>query len=122
MPSVYRMTESQLQYAVIEEAHRQGWIVAHFRGMQDSRGTWRTPVAGDGKGFVDLVLASGDRRGVLFIELKGDTGRYQVSPEQKDWHATLKASGASVHIWNPDDWRSGRISAALADEAQASEA
>ncbi len=116
--TVYRMTEAQLQSAVINEARRQGWMVAHFRGMQDSRGTWRTPVAGDGAGFPDLVLASGDRRGVMFVELKGDTGRYQVSPAQKHWHATLTASGAICYLWNPDDWRSGRIQSALQDEAQ----
>lgn len=118
--TVLRMTEAQLQSAVIQEAHRQGWLVAHFRGMQDMRGVWRTPVAGDGKGFVDFVLASGDRRGVMFVELKGDTGRYQVSPEQKAWHQTLRDSGAACYVWNPDDWRSGRIQAALNDTAQES--
>ena len=62
-----------------------------FKGKE----TWRTPVAADGQGFPDLVLA---RAGVvLFRELKTDIGK--VSDEQAAW---LQAVGGKV--WRPKMW------------------
>lgn len=93
------LTEQQYQQRIIDLAHLTGWKVSHFRPAQNSRGQWRTPVAADGTGFPDLVLA---RDAVLFWEIKTDTGR--VSPAQKTWIALLTAAGAEARIIRPSDW------------------
>ncbi len=89
------MTEDDFQKIVIDMAHLYGWIVAHFRParvIRGGKGTWETPVAADGKGFPDLVLAKAGR--VLFRELQTDKGK--ASDEQRKW---LKATGGKV--WRP---------------------
>ena len=54
--------------------------VAHFPAIQDVRGTWRTPVAADGKGFPDLLLV---RDRVIAVECKGE--KEPVRREQEAW-------------------------------------
>lgn len=96
--------------AVIDACHVHGLLVAHFRPMQDARGVWRTPVAGDGKGFPDLVITGPG--GVLWRELKSDRGR--LSAEQKVWLAALDAAGANVAVWQPEHLTDGTIPGELA--------
>jgi hypothetical protein len=67
-----------------------------------------TPVAGDGKGWPDLVLCG---RRLLIRELKGTGGT--TSADQKLWLAALLAAGVDVGIWTPADLRSGLIEAEL---------
>lgn len=92
------ISEKQFQKQVIEFAQLRKWRVAHFRParvMVNDKETWRTPVAGDGEGFPDLVLA---RRGkVLFRELKAEAGK--ASQEQLAW---LQEVGGK--IWRPSMW------------------
>ncbi len=95
------MKEAEFQAAVMELAQVCGWLRAHFRPAQNLRGQWRTAVAGDGKGFPDLVLVHPDR-GVVFAELKSERGR--TTPEQDRWLEVLAEAGARVHLWRPDDW------------------
>lgn len=92
-------TEAAFQAQVITLARLRGWRTAHFRPAQNSRGEWRTPVAGDGKGFPDLVLT---RETVLFVELK--VGRNALSPEQAAWRTALLNAGAHHYVWRPEDW------------------
>ena len=92
------LTEAEFQEQVIDLARLLGWRVAHFRAARTLRG-WQTPVAGDGKGFVDLVLA---RDRVMFVELKSDTG--WLSEHQREWMIALRAAGAEVHVWKPALW------------------
>lgn len=94
------MTEAELQAAVIELAHACGWTVAHFRPARTEQG-WRTPVAADGAGFPDLVLAHSER-GVLFVELKADKGRLSI--EQERWRDVLNDAGADWQCWRPSLW------------------
>lgn len=93
--------EADFQKAVIDLAHMNGWMVAHFRPAQNSRGEWRTPVAADGKGFPDLVLVHAVR-GVLFRELKTDRGR--LSRGQALWINWLGVARADADVWRPRDW------------------
>lgn len=106
------MKEADFQRQVLEAATRLGWRTAHFRPAQNARGQWRTPVAGDGKGFPDLVLV---RDRIIFAELKTDSGR--VRPDQRDWldalsMATIDTAGCmecggapvDVVVWRPRDW------------------
>ena len=63
-----KISEAELQKAVIAAARAQGWRVAHFRPAQVRPGRYVTPVDADGAGFPDLVLCRGDR--LVFAELK----------------------------------------------------
>ena len=116
-----KVSEAAFQAQVLHLAALKGWRTAHFRTAMDSRGRHRTPVAGDGKGFPDLVLARVDgwRNGqppatepfdpntiaggrVIFAELKSDRGRFE--PGQRDWLTALQQAGAEVYVWRPADW------------------
>ena len=93
-----------LSRLVVLLAHLLKWRCAHFRPGLTQSGNWRTPVAGDAKGFPDLVLC---RDRVLFVELKSDRGR--LSPDQQDWLHALGEAGAGRHVWYPRDWSDGTI-------------
>lgn len=94
------MTEAQHQRGIIELAQLTGWMVAHFRPAQTSKG-WRTAVSGDGKGFPDLVLVH-PHRGILYRELKTDTGK--LTPEQRAWGQRIAEAGGDHDVWRPRDW------------------
>jgi hypothetical protein len=96
---VYRaITEAEWSRTVVDYAHAQGWLIAHFRPAQNAQGGWRTPVAADGAGFPDLVLARRDRE-PLFVELKREIGR--LSSAQIDW---MNAINGPFFTWRPSDW------------------
>lgn len=107
-----RMTEKQLQDAVIKAAQLLGWRVAHFRPALTQTGRWVTAVQGDGVGFPDLVLVRPPR--LMFVELKSHRG--QVSDEQQAWLSDLtkvanmeEPGEIDVYVWRPADWESGVI-------------
>lgn len=77
--------EALLQAKVIQLARMNGFKVHHSRPVQQANGKWLTAIQGDA-GFVDLVLASRSR-GVLFLELKSDTGK--LTPGQVAWQIEL---------------------------------
>ena len=106
-----RMTEAQFQRQVLALAKMTGWRTAHFRPAMNARGDWRTPVAGDGKGFPDLLLVRGGK--LLAVELKTDRGT--LSPEQREWRDALLAAGVDWRLWRPRDWDA--IEATLKGEA-----
>lgn len=90
--------EAILQSQVIQLAKMNGFRVHHARPVQQANGRWLTAIAGDA-GFPDLVLAHRDR-GVLFLELKAESGR--LTPGQIEWGQNL---GPHVEYWlvRPDD-------------------
>lgn len=90
-------TERDFQDKVITLARLYGWRVHHVRPGMTSRGRWLTNVQGN-VGFPDLVLAH-DKHGVIFAELKSDTGR--LTEEQKDWLYTLNVTGHEAWVWRP---------------------
>lgn len=98
------MTEAELQDAVIELAHLFGWRVAHFRAARTKSG-WATPVAADGKGFPDLMMARRER--LIFAELKSAKGKLTL--EQEEWMSALRHTGSTLAVWYPRDWESGVI-------------
>lgn len=101
------MSEDDLLRNVLQLAKLLGLRTAHFRPGKTTRGNWITAVAGDGKGFPDLVIVGPG--GVAFRELKAAKGR--ISREQADWAAALILAGASWDEWRPADWGTdgGRI-------------
>ena len=96
-----KILEKEFQAQVIELAWLHNWLVAHFRPALTASGRWITPVAADGAGFPDLVLA---RRGrVIVAELKSQRG--QPSTEQKAWlEAFGSCNGIETYLWRPADW------------------
>ena len=61
---------------------------------------WRTTVAGDGVGFVDVFAVRGSR--IIGVELK--VGRGKVTPEQAAWLEALQAAGVECHVWREADY------------------
>lgn len=101
-----------LQKGIIDLARRLGWRVAHFPPVPTERG-WRTPVAADGKGWLDLCLV---RERVIYAEVKGDTDR--LRREQQSWVDALRLAGQEVYVWTPDDWLDGTIEGLLRQHAR----
>ncbi len=97
-------SEDEFQAEVIVLAHTLGWRAAHFRKVRVARKDgsvyWQTPVAADGKGFVDLVLC---RERIVWIELKMPGGR--IDPDQGAWHKALKDAGQELYVFYPADWK-----------------
>lgn len=94
------MTEAEFQSAVMDVARLRGWMIMHTRPAQIRPGRWATPLSGN-PGFPDLVLCRPVHGDILFAELKKDGGRLSIG--QKAWFTALKAAGAEVHVWYPDD-------------------
>ena len=105
-----KMTESQLQDAIIKLATLAGWLV-HAEHVAMSNKGWRTPIQGH-KGFPDLVLVRSSR--VIFAECKSERGR--LTEEQMQWINWLEGTGkvSPVYIWRPSDWLSGKVERVLA--------
>lgn len=89
--------EKEFTRSVIDLAQWRKWRVAHFRPARTQEG-WRTAVQGDGKGFLDLVLA---RERLVVAELKMPWGT--VSDEQEEWLKVLSAC-VETYLWYPKDW------------------
>jgi hypothetical protein len=58
-------------------------------------------VSGD-PGLPDYIAVRASTRQVLYIEIKGDTGR--LTQDEKDWIADLRAAGETVFVWHPRDF------------------
>jgi hypothetical protein len=94
------MTEADFQRRVTEAAALLGWRCCHTRRATVRQGRIATPTSV--AGWPDLVLWNPKRGGVLFAELKTETG--SVSNKQAEVLRSLRAAGASVHVWRPSNW------------------
>jgi hypothetical protein len=107
-----KLSESDLQKAVIEMAQRHHWKVMHPLPGRTARGTgWATTTQGNGKGFPDLTLV---RERIVFVELKAE-GKY-LAAEQKEWRDAILAAGGEWYCWKPKDLFGGTIDKALERE------
>lgn len=88
------LTERQLQTLIIDLCRWHHLLCYH---THDSRRSAR--------GFPDLVICGPN--GVLFRELKAETGRLTI--DQTCWGQGLLEAGANCAVWRPADWYSGRI-------------
>lgn len=97
-------SEREFQRQVIEYARLHGWRTLHIRPARTAHG-WRTPVAGQGVGFPD-ILCVGERVPVagrlVVVELKSARGK--LTEAQKEWLAALALAGVETHVWKPDSW------------------
>lgn len=111
-PYGVKMSEAQLQEAVIDCAHTFGWLVAHFRPARVKRGgveIYETPVAADGKGFPDLVMLRGPR--AIAAELKSAAGT--LKPRQEIWVDAFRLTQVETYVWEPSRWLDGTIEQVL---------
>jgi hypothetical protein len=96
-----RITEKQLQDAIVECATLLGWRVFH---------PWTS--IHSAAGYPDLTLVRPPR--VILAELKSATGK--LSPDQDDWLRDLMlCPGVEAYLWTPEAWLSGRIEEVLRD-------
>lgn len=83
------MSEAQFQQRIVDYCELRGLLVFHDN---DSRR--------NNPGFPDLVIVG--THGVIFAELKSDTGR--LRPEQETWLTALHHAGAIAALWRPSMW------------------
>lgn len=110
MITALKMSEAELQKAIIELAKRLGWRVHHTTSASVRPGAYVTPLQGH-RGFPDLVLLRPPR--VVFAELKVKKNR--LSQDQAVWLNGLQHStGVAGYEWREADWFTGAIEAVLA--------
>jgi hypothetical protein len=101
-----KASESDFQDRVILLAQALGYAVAHFRKVRVQRANgsvyYETPVAADGKGFLDLELVRFCPPRLIKAELKSATGR--IEPEQREWVERYEAVGIECYVWRPKNW------------------
>ncbi len=88
------MSEAKLLAQVRALAAIRGWLCYHTHDSRRSQA-----------GYPDLTLCRarpGEKGRVVFVELKSHCGR--LTAAQRLWTDTLRAAGAEVHVWRPDDW------------------
>lgn len=109
--TAFKMSEKELQKAVVDAARRHGWRLAHFRASQSPKGNWLTAQTGD-PGFPDLILVRKGR--MLAVELKSDKGK--LGPGQQQWLTMITmVEGADAYVWRPKHWHSGVIEEVLGE-------
>lgn len=109
------MTHEQLDQAVEDLAHLYGYVMLHIRPAMSRDGTWHTPVAADGVGFPDYILA---KPGMPLIIAEGKTeGEHLTKGHwvgtgrkahyvmgQEDWFVILsQILTIRVGVWYPHD-------------------
>ena len=92
------MNEREFQDAVVDIAHLYGWRAFHARAAGTNKG-YRTPVAYDGKGYVDLTLVHPSAY-IIFAEINSAVGR--LSDEQKAWSETLTSASEGINTWHDE--------------------
>ena len=93
------MTEDELLSEVTTAAGQRDLLWHHCPDSRRCRGR---------RGKPDLLLLGKD---ILFAELKGEDG--ETSADQDYWLWRLHEIGIGYAVWNPADWRSGRVLSAL---------
>lgn len=83
------MSEDQFQTLILQYCQLRGLLVFHDNDSRRNKA-----------GFPDLVIAG--TRGVIFAELKKETGK--LRPEQRSWLMKLSESGAQAYVWRPSMW------------------
>lgn len=94
--------ERDFQNALMKYAKLRGWRRAHFRParvIRRGKETWETPIDGDAKGFLDIIMLRGNR--IVVIECKA--GKNKPTADQESWAEAWKAAGAEVYVWYPKD-------------------
>jgi len=91
-----KISEAAFMAQVKAIAYTYGWLLQHSTPTQTAKGRWLTSGSA---GYPDLCLAHPER-GLVFAELKSDTGR--VSHAQIAWYTALDP-WVECYIWRPQD-------------------
>jgi hypothetical protein len=87
--------EKLFQDQVMQIAKMNGWLIHHPTPHQVRPGVFRS----DGAGVPDLMLISTKGHGIIWAELKIETGR--LTPIQEQWGKCIKANGGEYYVWRP---------------------
>lgn len=87
--STSALSEAAFQKRILDYCQLRGFKVFHDTDPRRNE-----------RGWPDLVI--GGPNGVLFRELKTNTGR--IRPEQEVWITLLQDAGVDARIWRPRDW------------------
>ncbi len=101
-PLGHRVTEKQLQAAIVKTARLLGWRCYHTYDSRRSE-----------PGYPDLTMVKDGR--LLFVELKAVTGK--VSDAQLEWLDALGLAAES-YVWRPAQWLDGTVERVLRAEQQ----
>ena len=89
--------EKLFQEQVIQLANTCGWDCHHIRPAKYGA-TWKT----DGlPGMPDLILIGQRGQGIIWAELKTNTGKLTTIQEARI--SQLLSNGEEVHVWRPRD-------------------
>jgi hypothetical protein len=94
------ISEDALLTWVLDVAKMHGWRSYHARPGRTTKG-WRTPVQGDGVGFLDVLLLHSQCDYGVVAEIKRETGR--TTPEQDAWLAAFRRAGWVAMVVRPSD-------------------
>jgi hypothetical protein len=92
------ISEAEFQRAVVKVAKLYGWLVDHTPPMRNAGGDIYT---GGLTGKTDLVLLSQRGKGIIFAELKTQTGR--MSTAQSWFRDVVIMNGGEYFLWRPAD-------------------
>ena len=98
MSSLPKISEREFQRSVVSLARMTGWLVDHTPPMRNLGGDIYT---GGLTGKTDLVLFSMNGKGIIYAELKTETGR--LSEAQKRFANIICGNGAEYYLWRPSD-------------------
>ena len=90
------ISEKDFWKSIKPSAKKYGWMIVHFRTVQDINGSHYTPVDGD-TGSPDVLLAH-PKHGVYIVELKKEKGR--LTENQKKWAAAAEPHN-NWALWKP---------------------
>ena len=93
-----KMSEAEFQRQVCDIAQLYNWMVDHTPPMRSAKGAIFT---GGLIGKTDLVLFSLKGKGIIYAELKTQTGK--VSPSQAVFRNLITSNGGEYHLWRPAD-------------------
>ena len=98
MNSQPKISEAEFQRQVIDIAIWHGWLIDHTPPMRSAKGAIFT---GGLTGKTDLVLFSLQGKGIIYAELKSETGK--LSKAQAVFRNLIIINGGEYYLWKPSD-------------------
>ena len=93
-----KISEAEFQRQVIDIAIWNNWLIDHTPPMRSAKGAIFT---GGLTGKTDLVLFSLKGKGIIYAELKSETGK--LSPAQAVFKNVIIDNGGEYYLWKPSD-------------------
>ncbi len=93
-----KISEAEFQRQVISIAIWHDWLIDHTPPMRSAKGSIFT---GGLTGKTDLVLFSLKGKGIIYAELKSETGRLSVN--QIAFRDAVLRNGGEWYLWKPSD-------------------